>query len=85
MTFVLYFLINCFKFIFTNYLTNFLIYLFIFLLTLHLYVYVDHIIALTVLYVLYFSYIFNCILCIYMDDVLSEINFIRLTDSRSAA
>ena len=80
MTFVLYFFIKCFIFIFTTYLINFLIYLSIIFLTLHLYLYVDHIIALIVLYVLYFSYFLNCILCIYiyMDDVLSEIkkNFI---------
>ena len=72
MTFVLYFLIKFFIFIFTTYLINFVIYLSIICLTLHLYLYVDHIIALIVLYVLYFSY-FYCILCIYMDDVLSEI------------
>ena len=50
------FLINFLIFIFTTYLINFLIYLFIFFLTLHLHFYVDHIIALIVLYVLYFSY-----------------------------
>ena len=64
MTFVLYFLIKFLIFIFTTDLINFLIYLSIIFLTLHLYLYVDHIIALIVLYVLYFSYFFNCILCI---------------------
>ena len=59
------FLIKFLIFIFTTYLINFLIYLSIIFLTLHLYLYVDHIIALIVLYVLYFSYVFNCILCIY--------------------
>ena len=67
------FLIIFFLFIFTTYLINFLIYLSIIFLTLHLCLCVDHIIALIVLYVLYFSYFFNCMLCIYMYDVLSEI------------
>ena len=74
MTFVLYFLKSNFLYLFfASYLINFLI--FLIFKTLHLYFYVDHIIALIVLYALYFSYFFNCFLCIYMDDVLSEINF----------
>ena len=58
MTFLLYFFnqIKLLIFILTICLINFLIYLFIICLTLHLYFYVDHIIALIVLYVLYFSF-----------------------------
>ena len=52
-------------FIFTTYLIHFLIYLDITFLILHLYFYVD-LIALIVLYVLYFSIFFNCILCIHI-------------------
>ena len=71
---IVFLLSNCF-YIFTTYLINFLIYLFIIVLTLHLYLYIDHINALIVLYVLYFYIFVNLMLCIYMD-VLSEINFI---------
>ena len=49
---IVFYLIKFLIFIFTSYLINFLIYLFIIYLTLHLYFYVDHIIALIVLFVL---------------------------------
>ena len=54
MTLVLY--LFCNQFFCTTYLINLLIYLDIIFFTLHLYFYVDHIIALILLYVLYFSY-----------------------------
>ena len=62
----------------TTYLINFLIYLDIFFLTLHLYFYID-LIALIVLYVLYFLYFFYCILCMYIWTSCLKLTFIIIT------